>query len=118
MGGNILMTNKIYLPRLNYIVFELVQINVDWLENEDNYRAKQVETIYLATHPEQFRFQKIARDAIVQTDKTVFLQKFNYQPEKVRISGTFGDKPRLIAGTYMNGWSRLKQFEEIIIDKS
>lgn len=113
------MQNKIYIPRINYVVFELIMIDVDkYKNNTESYRAQQVETVYLATIPEQFRYAKVARDTIVKTSDKVFVNKASYQPEKVRISGTFGEKPRLIAGTYMDGWARLRQFEESIVEKS
>lgn len=104
---------------MNYIVFELVLIDVDKYKSDENgYRAEQSDTIYLAVIPEQFNFSLVARDAIVKTDNRVFLQKFSFMPERVRISGTFGDKPRLVAGTYMDGWTRLRQFRETIVEKS
>lgn len=105
------------LPQLNYIVFELVRINIeDYLKGE--YRAVAEDTIYLATMPQQFQYRLISRDAITQTDKKVFLNRYDYQPEKCTISGYFGVEPRLMAGTLINGWSRLEQFQRDIIKKS
>lgn len=111
------MKNKFPLPKLNYIAFELVKINVDDYLNS-NYTAEAVETVFFATMPEQMSYSLQARDAIQQTNETVFVDKFQFAPERINYSGTFGDMPRMIAGSYMDGYSRLKQFEEDIIRKS
>lgn len=111
------MKQKFALPQINYLVFELVRIKVeDYLNAE--YRAEQEEVIFFATKPGTFDYRLTARDAIAQTDNTVFLTKFDFQPERCSITGTFGEAPRLIAGSYMDGWSRLKQFENDIVRKS
>lgn len=111
------MKNSIALPKLNYIVFELVKVDVEDYLNED-YRAITEETIYLAVMPNDFSYRLAARDAITQTQKRVFINKYNYQPEKCSISGHFGYRPRLIAGTAMDGYSRLAQFENEIVRRS
>lgn len=113
------MKNKVYIPQINYLVFELVRIDVDLYKSETaSYRAEQVETIYLATLPTQFDYDKTGRDSITKTGDKTFVQKFSYMPIRGRISGTFGERPRIIAGTYLDGWARLRQFDETIIDKS
>lgn len=111
------MKNRVALPQLTYIVFELVRVNIDDYLAE-NYRAVSEETVFLAVMPEQVRYANTARDAIAQTDSNVFINRFDLAPERVSISGTFGDLPRLISGTYMDGWSRLQQFEKDIVKKS
>lgn len=111
------MKNKFTIPQLNYLVFQLVKIKTDdYLKG--SYRAEEDEVVYFATMPTTFDYRLAARDAIAQTDSNVFLTRFDYSPERCTITGTFGDAPRLIAGSYMTGWARLKQFEESIIRKS
>lgn len=111
------MKNKFALPQLNYLVFQLVKIKVDDYLN-GSYRAEEDETVYFATMPTTFDYRLTGRDAIAQTDSNVFLTRFDYAPERCTITGTFGEKPRAIAGTYLDGWARLKQFEESVIRKS
>jgi len=111
------MKNRLALPQLNYIVFELVRVNIDDYLAE-NYRAEQEEVVFFAVMPEQIRYANSARDAIAQTDSKVFVNRYDLAPERVSLSGTFGDLPRLISGTYMDGWARLQQFEKDIVKKS
>lgn len=111
------MENNIAIPQIPYVVFELVKINVDRYISNQDYKAEQVQTVYLAVLPEQFNYRLTSRDAIRQTDSKVFVNKYGLAPERCTISGNFGQKSRLIAGTYMDGWSRLKQFEELIVRK-
>ncbi|HEX2868743.1 MAG TPA: hypothetical protein VHO03_17005 [Ignavibacteriales bacterium] len=112
------MRNKAYLPRLPYVVFELIKIDLEEqkLKGEDNYKAEQIDTIYLAVMPQNYSFKKRGRNALTQTGEDVFTDRYPNSPERVSISGTFGDMPRLIGGTFLDGYTRLKQFEERIID--
>jgi hypothetical protein len=111
------MKQTFALPKLKYIVFELVKITMnDYLQNK--YRATVEETIYLAVLPQQFQYRLIARDAMTQTESRVFLNRYDYQPERCNISGHFGIEPRFVAGTVMDGWSRLAQYEKEIIRRS
>lgn len=112
------MKNEIAVPSIPYIVFELVRINVDQYISDQSYKAEQINTIYLAVLPSQISYTLQSRDAIRQTDKKVFVNKFGLAPEKVTISGNFGREPRLVAGTYLDGWSRLKQFEKEVVRRS
>lgn len=105
------------LPKLKYIVFELVKIGLEDYMN-DNFLATVEETIYLAVMPQQFQYRLMSRDAIAQTDSRVFLNRYEYQPERCNISGHFGIEPRSVAGTIMDGWTRLDQFEKEIIRRS
>ena len=98
-------------------MFELVKIGLnDYMNN--NYRATVEETIYLAVMPQQFQYRLMARDAMTQTDSRVFLNRYDYQPERCSISGHFGIEPRFVAGTVMDGWTRLDVFEKEIIRRS
>ena len=75
------MKQNFSLPQLNYLIFELVRINAaDYLCGE--YSAEPVETVVLAVQPEIFSFQLTARDSITQTDSQVFLNKYDFAPEK------------------------------------
>ncbi len=106
------MKNKVFIPRINYVAFELIKIDIKSQETE------QEDVIYLAVKPSQFEYRLQGRDAIAQTNTTVFITKFSLAPEHCRISGTFGNESQYIAGTYMDGWSRLKQFQEDVVKKS
>lgn len=111
------MRQTFALPKLKYIVFELVKIGLnDYMNN--NYRSTVEETIYLAVMPQQFQYRLMSRDAITQTDSKVFLNRYDYQPERCSINGYFGIEPRFVAGTVMDGWTRLDQFEKEIIRRS
>lgn len=110
------MRNKAYLPKIPYVVFELVKISVREQKDKSNdYQAEQIDTIYLAVMPESYAFKTHGRNSVVQTGKDVFIDQYPIAPEKVSISGTFGDMPRLIGGTFLDGYTRLKQFEERIV---
>lgn len=104
------MKQKFAIPIENYIVFQLVKVEGKNVSVED--------TIYLAVLPESIDYTLQSRDAVVKTHSQVFTNKVDYAPEAVRISGTFGDGFRYMMGTYMDGWSRLKQFEDDVIRKS
>lgn len=111
------MRIRFALPQLNYIVFELVKIDVDsYLSN--SYTPTVDETIYLAVMPQQFQYRLMARDAITQTDKKIFLNRYDFQPERCSISGYFGIEPRIVAGNFAGGWARLEQFQNDIVKKS
>jgi len=111
--------NKLYLPRIPYVVFELVKIDVqefrDQTAKSEEYKATQIDTVYLAVMPESYDFEVRGRNAITQTTDKVYMDTHAKKYETVSISGTFGDTPRLIGGTFMDGWNRLKQFEDRII---
>lgn len=110
------MKQKFYVPRANYIVFELVKVKVDnYLTQDQEFEAELVDTIYLAVMPSQIRYGLTARDSMVQTQKDIYLTRFDFAPERCNIQGSFGDMPRQIAGTLMDGWSRLRQFQEQIV---
>ena len=96
-----------------YIVFELLRIKIDDYVDE-NYVAESVDTIYLQTFPEQYDFRLRARDAMTQTDSEVFINKYDFAPERLSFNGTFGVKDRGM----MSGYNRLKQFEKEIIRRS
>lgn len=106
---------KLYynIPQLPYIVFELLKIKIDDYVDE-NYVAESVNTLYLQTFPEQYDFRLRARDAMTQTDSEVFLNKYDFTPERLSFNGTFGVKDRGM----MSGYNRLKQFEKEIIRRS
>lgn len=111
------MQNIAYVPQINYVVFELVKISIDeYLTKE--YKAVQEETIYLAKLPAVFNYKLKSRDSIVQTDNKVTVNKFSFQPEHCMISGDFGYQNRLMAGTFLDGWTRLQQFHEYVVLKS
>ena len=106
---------KLYfnIPQMPYIVFELLKIKIDDYVDE-NYVAESVDTIYLQTFPEQYDFRLRARDAMTQTDSEVFINKYDFAPERLSFNGTFGVKDRGM----MSGYNRLKQFEKEIILRS
>jgi hypothetical protein len=106
---------KLYfnIPQMPYIVFELLKIKIDDYVDE-NYVAESVDTIYLQTFPEQYDFRLRSRDAMTQTDSEVFLNKYDFAPERLSFNGTFGVKDRGM----MSGYNRLKQFEKEIILRS
>jgi hypothetical protein len=109
------LTNKFAIPRLDYVVFELVKIDAgDYLSK--TFRAEAVDTVFLTVLPESFRYSLQGRDAITQTDSEVFKNKFDFAPERCVISGSFLKLPRMISGTFMDGWSRLRQFEQLLKD--
>ncbi len=111
------MKQKFYPPRVPYIVFELVKIDLeDYLRG--SYKAIPVHTIYLAVTPSQFSYRLASRDAIMQTEGDVYVNKLDFQPEQCTISGNFGYEPRTIGGTYMTGWDRLRQFQDDIVKLS
>jgi hypothetical protein len=97
-----------------YIVFELVQVNIDDYVSQ-NYVAKAMETVFLAVMPNSFDYRLAARDAITQTDRATFINKLSFTPERCSIRGNFGLMPKLIDGIYMTGWQRLQQFNQNIV---
>jgi len=101
------------IPILPYICFELVKVNIEDYAKQ-NFVAISIDTIYLVTFPESFDSRLRSRDAITQTDSEVFLNKYDYTPQRISLSGTFGVKRRML----MTGWDRLKQFEQQIIKRS
>jgi hypothetical protein len=105
------MIQKFSIPKAEYVVFQLVSL-------DSSTTVTVIDTIYLALLPNNFGYGLQSRDSIVKTHSQVFTNAVDYAPEKVRISGTFGQRPRYMAGTYMDGWSRLKQFEDTIVRKS
>ncbi len=106
---------SLQIPRISYIAFELVEVDMDALLKDKRYKANQVKAIDLAVLPEQLTYRLQSRDAITQTYSDVFVQRYEMQPERVRFSGTFGDDYRLVNNQYLDGWQRLKQFEEDIV---
>jgi|GEM_PF-4418606 len=112
------MKNKFRVPQIQYIAFEVLKVDITKYLSDTAYRAEQVDVIYLAVFPTQAFYRLASRNSKRQTLNKVFVQKFGWQPEQVRLAGTFGQEPRLIAGSFMDGWSRLKQFEEDIVKKS
>lgn len=105
------------MPKIPYIVFELVSIDIEAAKSQSDYKAKQIDTIYMATMPQRQTSNIQGRDAIAQTTDDVFVTQFKAAPENVRLSGTFGYQPRLIGGTFLDGWTRLRQFKERIVLK-
>lgn len=101
------------IPRIPYVVFELIKINIDAYIKED-YVAESVDTVYLHVMPEQYDFRLRSRDSITQTDEEIFINKVYYAPERISLSGTFGVKNRGM----MSGESRLALFEKQIIKLS
>lgn len=115
------MRNEFTTPKLDYIVFELISIETSkYQDSESNpkYEAKELETVYLAVMPEQIDYKIAGRDALFQSQSNVFITRFDYAPQRGRLSGTFGVDNRLMAGTYMSGWDRLKQFERTVVQRS
>ena len=116
------MKQKFQVPRIDYVVFELIKIDSkkykESIKENKEFIATQVDTVYLGVLPESFDYSLTGRDSIQQTYSDVFVNKFDFAPERCSIQGSFGDAERLIAGTYMNGWSRLEQFQEDIVRKS
>jgi len=108
------MRNKLYLPRIPYVVFELVKIDIE-KSKEEGYKAEQIDTIYLAVTPEDYNCDTQGRNAVTQTTNKIFVDRHENRYKRITISGTFGDTPRLIGGTFMDGWNRLKQFEDRVI---
>lgn len=106
---------KLYynIPQIPYIIFELIKIKIDDYVKE-NFVAESVDTVYLQTFPEQYDFRLRSRDAMTQTDSEVFLNKYNYAPERLSFNGTFGVKDRGM----MSGYNRIKLFEKEIIRRS
>jgi len=96
-----------------YIVFELLKIKIDDYVDE-NYTAESINTLYLQTFPEQYDFRLRGRDAMTQTDSEVFINKYDYTPERISFNGTFGVANRGM----VSGYNRLKQFEKEIIRRS
>ncbi len=106
------MKQKFAIPRADYVVFQLVSMTAN------STQIEVIDTIYLALLPENFSYGLQSRDSITKTHSTTFINQVDLAPERVRISGIFGQERRLMAGTYMDGWSRLKQFEETIVRQS
>jgi len=102
------------IPQLGYIVFELLEIDLEQAKLT-GYVAKSITAINLAVLPEQLTYQLRSRDAIMQTQDNVYVQRYSYLPEQVRFTGTFGDDFRYVNGHRLDGWGRLKQFENEII---
>jgi len=112
------MRNKIYIPKIPFVIFELVEVNFgEQRANQADYRANQIDTIYMAIKPTNYQFRTQGRSGISQTDENVFVDVYPNAPEKVTLSGTFGDLPKYVAGTFMDGYSRMRQFEERVIQK-
>lgn len=111
------MKNKFQLPRLNYIAFELIKIPIAEYIAQD-YAPIVEETVFLAVLPEQMNYSLTSRDAVQQTNNNVFVNQFALAPEKVSLSGTFGDEPRYVGASYLSGYQRLKQFEQDIVRRS
>lgn len=111
------MLNRLSIPQISAVVFELVKVNIDQYAAK-NYRAEQIQVVYLAVLPESIRYSLMSRDQIQKTENTTIVNKLSYSPQLVQLRGTFGKKPRLIAGSYLNGWDRLMQFKENIVKLS
>ncbi len=111
------MINRLTVPQLNYIVFELVKIDLN-AYLQQNYRAAQVDVEFLAVMPSSFDYRLVSRDAITQSDSSVFVNKLKFSPERCSIRGTFGYQTRLIDGSFMTGWQRLKAFQDNIVKLS
>lgn len=109
---------QLEIPRLDFIVFELIEIDVEKLKKSTTYKPDVLSVVDLAIMPEALNYSIQSRDAVVQTDKKVFVQRYNYAPEKVYFSGTFGEDKRLVGGKWLDGWQRLKQFETLFVKLS
>jgi hypothetical protein len=112
------LRNKVLIPRVDYVVFQLARVDAKKYRSGESYRAEEVETVYLAALPSEFDYGINSRDAITQTTDKIHTHPFPIGPERCTIRGTFGYRPREMAGTYMDGWTRLKQFEEDVFKKS
>lgn len=99
-------------------MFELVEIDTVKLIQDSSYKPRQVKAIDLAILPEQLNYRLASRDALTQTQSKVFVHRFDFQPEKVRFAGSFGDDERWVNNVWLDGWKRLKQFEEEIVRRS
>ena len=107
---------SVILPRINYIVFELLRIDPIMLaKRPTTYTPTSVKTLELAVMPESLSYKLVSRDAISQTDASVFVQRYAFAPERVRYSGSFGEDKRLSNGIMMDGWQRLMDFEGAIV---
>jgi hypothetical protein len=106
------------LPRIHYIAFELVEVDIQQSLSNRSYKATQITAIDLAVMPEQLIYKLQARDSITQTHSNIYKQGYDLQPERVHFSGTFGDDYRLVNNQYLDGWQRLKQFENEIVRRA
>lgn len=112
---NILSTRT---PRMEFIVFELLEIDIKKQQADSNYKPKVMKTIDLAVIPESLQYRLQSRDSVSQTEKDVYVQRFEMAPEKVTFSGTFGDDKRMVGIEWLDGWQRLQQFEQFIVRNS
>lgn len=103
------------LPRIKYIAFELVEIDLERAHQEADYLPTSVLAIDLAVVPENLSYGLQARDAIIQTKENVYIDRHSFMPEQVKLSGVFGDDYRIVNGQKLDGWARLKMFENEII---
>lgn len=107
------MRTQIAIPRIPYIMFELIALIRD---REGGITPVQAATVYLAVMPESINYRVSSRDNVTQIQRDIAVTKWYPSPERCTLSGTFGgDTPRLYAGTLMTGWDRLVQFRELII---
>ncbi|MCA0388466.1 MAG: hypothetical protein LCH52_08225 [Bacteroidetes bacterium] len=114
------MKQKFYPPRKNYIVFEMIRINTKlYIKNPDAPDAfSQEDVVYLGVMPEGISYQLMSRNYRIQTTDLISITKYSLQPEKCNLNGYFGEDRRLIAGTYMSGFERLKYFRDNVVTLS
>ena len=103
------------LPQIPYIAFELVKVNMVHYMNKKNYKADQVALVSMKILPEQMDYELTGRDAITQTDKKIFKQGYYWGPQKVTYRGSFLNDYEETDGILLDGYGRLKRFEENII---
>jgi hypothetical protein len=108
---------KLKIPRMEFIVFELLEVDKNKLSNS-TYKPESVFAVDLAVLPENLQYRVQSRDAIVQTQSSVYVQRYDFTPERVTLSGTFGDDIRFIRNSWLDGWSRLKMFEDELVKRS
>lgn len=109
---------KLNIPRVEAIVFELVEIDTQQAMSNSNYKPSVVKAVELAVLPEALNYRLRSRDALAQTEKNIYVQRFGLAPEHVTFTGSFGDDKRLVGTEWLDGWERLKQFEDEIFKKS
>lgn len=114
------MKQIFYPPRKNYIVFEMIRIDMKKYKNnpESADAISQHDVIYLGVIPESISYQLTSRNYRVQTFDLISITKYSLQPERCNFSGYFGEDRRLIAGTYMTGFERLKYFSDNVVSLS
>ncbi len=96
------------------IVLQLVAVPVGNDGKLDNSNAIEIAVTPFVVSPSTIQFQYGHRMAIMQTEENVYVDQYGRNLTRVMMQGTFGVKPRPLAGL-MTGYERLLDFKKKIM---